>query len=195
MIPSIGPHYKEQWIEEDKRLAVLVKRDVQNPSTASNREYAEIDDTIHEGDLRIGPLSERLLSALVREGLVPDQADEDEEPVMTTKIIPRIRNKTDLSLYEEKLQAELMHLGLVSKEETHQDNEIINHLQLTQQKLREQIQVNARRKRLLLGVAEGFMGYQEYNALLDDVNKSIESAYIRRFVSYFTNDRKQFRRN
>lgn len=136
---------------------------------------------MYEGDIELGNFSERLLGALVREGIVPNQT-EDEEETTANKFIVRSRTKTDLSLGEERLKAELIHIGLIPNEEPQPENEITSLLLKTQNELRDQIAINSSRKRKLLKIAEEYMGYQEYNCFLDDINKSVEQAYIKRFV-------------
>ncbi|KAJ3268960.1 Transcriptional regulator [Terramyces sp. JEL0728] len=184
MLPPTGKNYTLQWQDEDERLLALFEEGVPNPSLASNREYVEMEDTVYEGDIHVGTLSEKLMCSLVREGIVPDKMDDDEEMNAIVKSVPRPRTKTDLFLFEERLRAELKHIGLIQDEEIHKDdNEITALLQRTQTHLKEQISVNSSRKKRLLEIAKQYMGYQEYNTFLDDINKNVEQAYIRRFKS------------
>lgn len=183
MIPPTGKSYVQQWQEEDERLLALFEEGVPNPSLATNREYVEMEDTVYEGDIHMGSLSEKLICSLVREGIVPDKLDDDDELNTIIKNVPRPRTKTDLFLFEERLRAELKHIGLIQEEESPKDdNEITSLLLRTQAQLKEQISINSSRKKRLLEIAKQFMGYQEYNTFLDDINKNVEQAYIRRFV-------------
>ncbi|KAJ3316971.1 Transcriptional regulator, partial [Boothiomyces sp. JEL0866] len=173
MIPPAGKSYVLQWQEEDERLLALFEEGVPNPSLATNREYVEMEDTVYEGDIHMGALSEKLMCSLVREGIVPDKLDDDEEMNTIIKSVPRPRTKTDLFLFEERLRAELKHIGLIHEEETPKDdNEITAMLLRTQAQLKEQISINSSRKKRLLEIAKQFMGYQEYNTFLDDINKN-----------------------
>jgi hypothetical protein len=190
MVPPLGRHYSIQWKEDDQRLVNLYHDGVHNPSVAANKEYVEVDDTVYDGDLHIGPLSERVVSAFIKESIVPDQFDEDDDPLTTTNAKVMHRTKTDLSLSEERLKSELVHIGLLNEDtlEASTDTEVTRQLQAVQNMLKQQIQVNVARKQNLSRIAEEFMAYQEYNTLLDDINKTVEAAYTKRFVcSSFTN--------
>lgn len=187
MIPPFGKNYVHQWAEEEARIVNLFNDGVINPSVAVNREYAEVEDTVYDGDLHLGKLSERLIASFLREGIVPDQTDDDEDPLtsVSQKNASRPRTKTDLSLMEERLRAELVHTGLITNDGgKKEDNEISSLLLSTQEELRHQIIINSSRKKMLLKVAEEHMAYQEYNTLLDEVNKAVVQAYTKRFVYY-----------
>jgi hypothetical protein len=188
MVPPFGKNYVQQWADEEQRIVNLYNDGVTNPSVAVNREYAEVEDTVYEGDLHLGTLSERLLAAFIREGVVPDQTDDEDDPLTSVagRIHVRSRSKTDLSLMEERVRAELVHTGLITEDsESREENEITAQLLQTQELLREQIKINSSRKKTLLKIAEEYMAYQEYNALLDDLNKQITQAYTKRFVVIF----------
>lgn len=189
MIPPFGAHFTQQWRDDEKRLLTLFQDGALNPAVASNREYAEVDDTIYDGDLHMGSLSERLISAFIREGVVPDQMDEDDDPLpSSSRVVHKLRTKTDLSLFEERLKAELVHIGLLTHQEAEQEeNEITTLLLQTQGELREQIAQNSKRKRDLCKIAEEHMAFQEYSVLLDEINKTVEKAYIKRFVRSLIN--------
>ena len=206
MIPPLGKHYLLQWKEEDRRLLSLFNDGVTNPSVATNKEYAEVDDCVFEGDIHLGPLSDRLLASFIREGLVvPDQmndpslnnafgGDEDGPKGGSIRNVPRIRSKTDISLFEERLKEELVHIGLLEGEEEggiagsmygdtlEGENDILRLLKSTQDLLRVQMDANYIKKRKILEITEEYMAYQEYNTLVDDINKTVDTAYTKRFV-------------
>ncbi len=197
IVPQLGPHYRIQWEQEDYKLAQLVDDGVQNAGMAINREYFELEDTVYDGDMDLGRYSERLLGALVREGLVPNQQDDDvEDPSNANKVLTvHPRSKTDLSIFEDRLKAELTHLGLLAKQDIDPACEVTQLLLKSQQELREQIQANATRKRTLLKIAEEHVAYQEYQTLLSDINKSVDNAYVKRFVIIDFNCRRAIRKN
>lgn len=216
MIPPSGLHYTLQWKEEEQRLISLFKDGVTNLSIAANKEYVEVDNSVFEGDLQLGSLSERFITAFLKESVVPDTgaaligltSDDDFVNISSSVgaagagggalanrnvTLPKPRTKTDLSLYEERLRAELVHLGLLPEEEgkrqitssNGEPTEIVQLLIETQQQLRQQIQVNSSRKRTLLKIAEEYMANQEFNTIVDDINKTVEAAYIKKFVTIF----------
>ncbi|KAJ3345783.1 Transcriptional regulator [Kappamyces sp. JEL0680] len=183
MVPPSGRHYAVQWKEDDQRLVHLYQDGVVNPSVASNKEYVEVDDTVYDGEVHLGPLSERLVSSFIKEGVVPDSVDEDEDPLTSTTNKTVQRTKTDLAMVEERLKGELIHVGLITQEQvaTQEENDITRLLAATQESLRQQMEINFSRKQALLRIAEEYMAYQEYNTLLDDINKTVEAAYTKRF--------------
>jgi len=63
------------------------------------------------------------------------------------------------------------------------NDEVSTELRSLQMELREVIATNKFRKARLLQVARAHMARQEYNQVLDDINKAIEQAYSKRFVS------------
>jgi hypothetical protein len=181
MIPQFGPHYRVQWEQEDLKLAHLVEDGVSNPALAINKEFFEFEESIFSGDIQLGPFSERLLGALIRESVVPNTQDDEEMDASLKQ--PRLRSKMDLQVYEDRLKAELIHIGLIPRPEP-ENNEVLQALVKAQQELREQIQANSARKKRLLPIAEEYMAYQEYQTLLGDINKAVDSAYTKRFVLY-----------
>jgi hypothetical protein len=180
MVPQFGPYYKVQWEQEDMKLAHLVEDGVSNPALAINKEFFEFEESIFSGDIQLGPFSERLLGAFIREGVVPNAHDDEEIDASLKQ--PRLRSKVDLQIYEDRLKAELIHIGLIPKPDP-ENNEVLQALVKAQQELREQIQANSVRKKRLLPIAEEYMAYQEYQTLLGDINKAVDSAYTKRFVN------------
>ncbi len=192
LVPPLGTHYSKQWSEEDARLLAMFE---EIPTAASldrqNVEYVEMDGTVFEGDIQLGKLSQRLLAALCRESLVPDikhnLADDDDT---FPAVAPLLRTKADLNTLEDRIRKELCFIGLLEDEETMEvdpvlhddDDEITLELKRVQEELAQQIAINQARKDVLYRLAEAYMAWQEYNALLDEINKAIEQAYIKRYV-------------
>lgn len=46
------------------------------------------------------------------------------------------------------------------------------------------MKVNKARKQRLLGLVNNHLAYQEYNTILDDLDKQVEQGYLKRFVSW-----------
>lgn len=44
------------------------------------------------------------------------------------------------------------------------------------------MKVNRSRKQKLLGLVNNHLAYQEYNTILDDLDKQVEQGYLKRFV-------------
>jgi hypothetical protein len=64
-----------------------------------------------------------------------------------------------------------------------EDDEISITLRSLQKELREVMKVNKARKQRLLGLVNNHLAYQEYNTILDDLDKQVEQGYLKRFVS------------
>jgi hypothetical protein len=170
LIPK-GKHYKTRWEEED----VKWKEMGEYFAAGLNKEYAETDECIVEGDINLGPFSERLIGSFIRDAVVPGELDEQ---IMK----PRPRTRQELQLYEDRVKEELMCIGLIPHPSERLDNEIVNALQAAQTELRDQVRINRGRKRILRGIAEEYMAYQEYQNVLGEINKAVDSAYTKRFV-------------
>ena len=164
-------------------------------SMLTNREYLEMDEIVYDGDIHIGSLTERLMGALVEEGIVPElRMEEDDDDASfgsasasSKPAPPQPRTKADVTLFEERLKAELYHIGLIDKEQapvsSNADDEIVIELRKKQHELRHAVEVNMQRKEKLLEISRRWMGWQEYNNLLDEINKNIEQAFLKRYVS------------
>ncbi|KAH6575452.1 hypothetical protein BASA60_005040 [Batrachochytrium salamandrivorans] len=203
LIPPLGRHFTEQWHSEDQRLFAMFEEGATNPSLMANRD-------------------ERIMCALVQEGVVPDIkfTDDDDDmsggqagkntPVsynggvkafgLSTSGMPGItgasagsaaskpRTRMDMAVFEDRLRLELCHLGLVDVADDDnasriQDDEIFMELRSKQDELREHILLNSRRKRRIHEIAEKWMGWQEYNGLLDEINKNLEQGFAKRLKS------------
>ncbi|KAL2918028.1 Transcriptional regulator [Polyrhizophydium stewartii] len=249
LLPPLGRHYTQQWHEEDQRLQTMYEEGATNPSQIINREYIEHEDVVFEGDIIMGTLSERLMGALVQEGVVPDlkgssTADDDDNDASimislknggfggglglggggsfaagasgvgggtaaggvgggaggnagagdssksgsgAAAVLGKPRTRADMSMFEERLRLELAHIGLIDIADDDpmngHDDEILAELKRRQDELRELSALNMRRKRHVHEIAEKHMGWQEYNCLLDEINKSLEQSFIKRFKS------------
>ena len=111
-IPPVGRPYQQQWSEED----ALLYDGIYQPTAQTRGEFVETDDTVLPGDVTLGPLTERLLSCLIPEGIVPDQRllDEDAE-IPAQKHKPR--TSADMAKVEERVKKELIFLGLYSEQQ------------------------------------------------------------------------------
>lgn len=67
-----------------------------------------------------------------------------------------------------------------------EDDEISIKLRSLQKELRDVMKVNKSRKQRLLGLVNNHLAYQEYNTILDDLDKQVEQGYLKRFVSQGT---------
>jgi transcriptional adapter 3 len=56
-------------------------------------------------------------------------------------------------------------------------------LRALQRELREQVQINRARKRKLATIARDYIAYQEYNQILEELDRQVEQSFARRHVS------------
>ncbi|KAJ3327977.1 hypothetical protein HDU93_001729, partial [Gonapodya sp. JEL0774] len=223
MIPPLGRPYRQQWDEDDRQLRIGAGL----PSTTSSippplgppqqvadlrphlsnsardgtpvKEYVESNDTVVDGDVYLGHFSERLMSALLQEGLMPaasgvgsggaEQPDEGkaDDGDRVLKGAGEGRSRADLVSLEERLKWELREIGLIGDDDidwsTTEDDAVCVQLRSLQRQLQERVQANHARKLRVLEVARRWKGYQEYREVLDQLDRMLEQAYIRRFRS------------
>ncbi|KAJ3018124.1 Transcriptional regulator [Thoreauomyces humboldtii] len=183
VMPALGRPYKDQWADEDARQYAAIE------SGAAMGHYdipdyhdGTTDGTPHQGIL---PLSERIIASLmenrVHGGFTPGspvEVDDAEDHV----IYKTDRDCIDL---EHRMRNELRHIGLIDEDEVDanpdEQDDISVELRSLQAQLRQQVAANRSRKRKLKEVATKWMGWQEYNGVVDDINKNIEQAYNKRF--------------
>ena len=154
----------------------------------------EADDTVLPGDVSLGPLAEKLLSSLIPEGVVPDlrlllEEDGTTDPTPSggigapqsnaLKSILSRKPRTPLEIQdmEARLRKELVFLGIVTEKDFktslgEPDDELSIELKKLQRDLRDQSSVNEKRKAKVKQVAEKWMGYQEYQSLLEEIKIS-----------------------
>lgn len=182
IIPPLGRHYTLQWMDEDSRLNSLFEDGISNPGLSANKEYVDIDGVCFEGDVKIGPVSERFASCFMKDSSAPElrvfEADDDNH-----KWTPPTRTPHELQNVDERLKAELIHLGLYNIQDNDDtaEDEITMHLRQRQLELREVIQINKPRKKVLSQIAEAYLAHEDYQSLVSKMDKGVEQAYQKRF--------------
>jgi hypothetical protein len=194
----VGRPYQQQWAEEDALLFEGIA-----PETIQRGEFVEADDTVLPGDVSLGPLAEKLLASLIPEGVVPDlrlllEEDGTTDPTpanvntqssaLKTILSRKPRTSLEIRDMEARLRKELVFLGIVSENDlssslNEPDDELSLELKKLQRDLWDQTAVNEKRKSKVKQVAEKWMGYQEYQSLLEEINKNIQQAYTKRYSS------------
>ncbi|KAJ3293065.1 Transcriptional regulator [Borealophlyctis nickersoniae] len=177
IVPALGKHYIEQWNEEDSFGETLTY-----PAHTQN-DYLDYDEAMRDGEPSIGPLAERIISALLAEQIL--QKVDYTGDIGRLGENARLRTKADVMDLEERMRQELRHIGLIDEDDDSEDiddDEICRELRAKQAELRELVQTNAKRKQQLKERAVKWMAWQEYNAVLDDTNKSVVEAFKKRFA-------------
>jgi transcriptional adapter 3 len=184
-MPPLGKHYLEQWAEEDG--TILDGALPPDTKHLTHKEYHQMDDVVYGGDVYFGPLWERIMTAFL-EDHSGEAANAFEKELDEGQGLPSLkdRTKTELLDLEELVKLELIHLGLLSDPieiRAGGSDEISLEMERLQTQLREQAQVNKLRKDIVYKKAKSWMALQEYNTLVDEMNKQIENVFNRRFVS------------
>ncbi|KAF9363426.1 Transcriptional regulator [Mortierella sp. NVP85] len=198
LIPPLGRHYLETWAEEDRALMPydgyesrrssvdLVKENAPSRNTVYNQPFELTDENIEQDEVSCGPLTERIICSLiageVAEAKELKQDDDQAAGPAASGVQPGPKNYAEL---EERMKRELRYVGILGNEEidwdAREDDEISITLRSLQKELREVMKVNKARKQRLLGLVNNHLAYQEYNTILDDLDKQVEQGYLKRF--------------
>ncbi|RMZ89962.1 hypothetical protein DV736_g2793, partial [Chaetothyriales sp. CBS 134916] len=213
-VPRGKRGYQEIWAEEDGVMVDgNSEKPVSNHPRGSFDGLNE--DNIGTDQISTGPLASRLLSLLKFEHRSPptdnantnsDFADGAENMDLdgllngndsAEKALPPAASVSELALSktsshkldyvqsDERLKAELRHLGLLGQDDNpdydaHHDDDISERLRLLQNELRRVMIVNGARKARLLDLAKERLAYQEYNTIHEDLDSQVQQAYLKR---------------
>jgi len=206
IIPNLGIHYLDQWNGNGPRGMGIGGTEFDSLQHQHRVQgiYQEIDDTVYNGDVYFGSFTERVLAALVDENIThlgEDSSLDQVLPGSNSNNIPhrsskdRGRTFDEMMSFEDRIKEELRFIGIIEEEFaptvdpivstspilSSQEDEITRELAKAQAELRKKVEINNARKDALEKVAKKWMAYQEYNTIIDDLDKSIEIAYARRF--------------
>ncbi|KAF9155171.1 Transcriptional regulator [Mortierella sp. AD011] len=201
LIPPLGRHYLDTWAEEDRALLPfdghesrrssvdIVKDTTPSRNTVYNQPFELTDENIDQDEVSCGPLTERIICSLITEDVVDakEVKDDDEqmEPSAPSASASTQSNARNYAELEERIKRELRYIGLLGNDEidwdAREDDEISITLRSLQKELREVMKVNKSRKQRLLGLVNNHLAYQEYNTILDDLDKQVEQGYLKRF--------------
>ncbi|KAI8602357.1 histone acetyltransferases subunit 3-domain-containing protein [Dissophora ornata] len=201
LIPPLGKHYLDAWAEEDRALMPydgyesrrssvdLVKDPTLSRNTVYNQPFELTDENIEQDEVSCGPLTERIICSLIAEDVVEPKelTQDDDQSALPPSPAPTVAqsNAKNYAELEERLKRELRFVGLLGSDEidwdAREDDEISITLRSLQKELRDVMKVNKARKQRLLGLVNNHLAYQEYNTILDDLDKQVEQGYLKRF--------------
>ena len=173
------------------------------------------DDTAATDQISTGPLASRLLSLLKFEhrsdptengtsngmdfigdgndtmdldGLTNGDHSEKQLPAaaaVAEQAGSKSSQRLDYVQSEERIKAELRHLGLLGQDENpdfdaYHDDDISERLRLLQNELRRIMVLNGARKARLLDLAKERLAYQEYSTIHEDLDSQVQQAYLKR---------------
>lgn len=225
LIPKLGIHYSDVWGEEDAALkSKLSSPSAQRPPLEAYKAKGKFDEVNDENllteDVSCGPLSSRLLSAVLSVHEVKSRNDDDEDggdikqegllddnlfsdDVATLLDIgdgqKALAEANDYYSIEERLKRELKFIGIfmslphtedkpktgsiVDNEEwvlNKEDDEVSLEMRALQKELRGVTVRNHNRKKLLVPILEEQLAFQEYCTILEDLDKQVDTAYVKR---------------
>lgn len=195
-IPARGRHYTEIWDEEDglpigttPRYPVPSMRHHPQglahfvPATEMREEHLVEE---HRG---LGNLTERIVAGIVENPNV--QVTDGGDLYEGNRELARV----DVLELEEKMKRELRGAMLLGDQEDYipqnrDDDEITSSLRQCQRLLLEQSQINDARKSRLAEIAQHRLAYAEYSQALDGIEKSIETAWVKRVKKHGASSKK-----
>ncbi|KAF6070452.1 Histone acetyltransferases subunit 3 family protein [Candida albicans] len=240
IIPKLGKFYADLWSEEDSTLGSKLNSPAfQQPSSDSYKPKGSIegltDEALFTEDISCGPLSNRLLSAILsnREGGLSDEEDApandsksetkdaSKSSLAEEEVATQLNSEEDYKLsaeqndfqtIEERLKRELKYIGIFmnlpttgeSKPKAKQangraakkisasiidndewiknkeDDEVCAEIRKLQRELKEVTSRNRANRKKLIPLVEEHIAYQEYCAILEDLDKQVDSAYMKR---------------
>ena len=157
------------------RLLSLLKFEHRSPPTENgnaNNEFTDGNDAMDlDGLMNGNDLSEKPL---------PPASSVSEQAASKSSA-----QKLDYVQSDERIKAELRHLGLLGQDESpdydaHHDDDISERLRLLQNELRRVMIVNGARKARLLDLAKERLAYQEYSTIHEDLDSQVQQAYLKR---------------
>ncbi|KAK6200257.1 histone acetyltransferase transcription factor [Scheffersomyces amazonensis] len=250
LIPKLGRFYADVWADEDATLSSKLNSPAyQQAPIDSYKAKGTVDnlndDTLYTEDISCGPLSSRLLSAILstreasgdedgedngdgRNGSLSNGNDDEsnnnnDEENHDISIATQLDSGedykltgdiNDFSTIEDRLRRELKYIGIfmnlpVSEDETKlsirqnviggrikkssssiidnddwiknkEDDEVCAEMRQLQRELREVVSRNKANRKKLIPIVEEQIAYQEYCAILEDLDKQVDQAYMKR---------------
>ncbi|CAN3376667.1 hypothetical protein DIURU_004455 [Diutina rugosa] len=226
LIPKLGEHYNDSWDDEDagKTSAGLPShvRPLESYSAQGTVDNL-VDENLYTEEVSCGPLSSRLLSAVLstHEANARDIDDDEasikpEDDIVATQLdsvedYKVTANVSDYSSFEDRLRRELKYIGIftnlpiideaastkagaIVKKPPHtnlvdhpeewlmnrEDDEVCGEMRKLQHELRAAVQRNRDHRKRLVSIIEEQLAYQEYQTILEDLDKQVDQAYMKR---------------
>lgn len=188
-IPELGPHYSTQWAADDiKEEQDGVANSLGSKSkskTLTNGDVGKKEKIMGEGIT--GPLTQRLVSALMEENLHPDgNSTSNENSNCSSDIMHSINARSAVALLkngisiERRLRKELIEQGILDADDmpkSQQDDEILSEINRVRTELAVIAEYNSNEIRKLQSMAKDEMKRIEVKRKLDRVDQEIMDSY------------------
>jgi transcriptional adapter 3 len=193
----LGTHYEQAWREEDKNA--LGEDTTRGFGGARGAPGDITEEAVEREDVSCGPLLSRLLAAYLPENESPLASPTAVAAPATPRTfattlpgatpvpipptapaagysIPTI--KSDYQTLDERIRREMIYVGLLDPNteldfDNRCDDEVSARLRMLQKQLREQVEVNTKRKERIAEILREQMAYQEYVTILEDLDKQV----------------------
>ncbi|KAK9474067.1 histone acetyltransferases subunit 3-domain-containing protein [Dipodascopsis tothii] len=203
LIPPLGPNYQDVWAEKDSAMGYGQPANnaaaAQLASTVAKGSSEKLsEDSLATEDISCGPLASRLLSALLKDESDADgtpRKDDDElsrdtSGISSSSAFPEQQGwrvssvKADYLTLEDRLKREFKYVGILGDDEVNwgarEDDDICAELRALQKRLKVLRSANIARKQRVAKIVHHQMAYQEYAQILEDLDKQVDQAYLKR---------------
>ncbi|KAL9704048.1 hypothetical protein quinque_007566 [Culex quinquefasciatus] len=176
-IPELGPHYSTQWAADD------IKEEQDNSKKSkglTNGDVGKKEKVMGEGVT--GPLTQRLVSALMEENLLPDCNSTSNENSNSSSDVAHNNSRSAVSLLkngisiERRLRKELIEQGILDDDDmpkSQQDDEILSEINRVRTEIAVIAEYNSNEIRKLQSMAVDEMKRIEVKRKLDRVDQEI----------------------
>lgn len=180
-IPELGPHYSTQWAADD------IKEEQDNSKKSkglTNGDIGKKEKVMGEGVT--GPLTQRLVSALMEENLLPDCNSTSNENSNSSSDVAHSNSRSAVSLLkngisiERRLRKELIEQGILDDDDmpkSQQDDEILSEINRVRTEIAVIAEYNSNEIRKLQSMAVDEMKRIEVKRKLDRVDQEIIENY------------------
>lgn len=193
-VPSLGMHYTEKWAEEDmieeQGSKVNEKRNGVSDTNGATSLLKTAEAGIHD-ESPFGPLTQRLVSALIEENImtpIDDEMDDvytendtlNESAAISPKELAKQLNLGNPSHLEKRIKRELEEQGILDFEEDDEDDEndeILRELRAKQAELKAVCQYNVLAAKRLYKLAKEEIAKQELKRKLAVCDSEVMDAY------------------
>ncbi|XP_005102557.1 transcriptional adapter 3-B [Aplysia californica] len=205
-IPPLGIHYSERWAEEDlleeqnegAKISEKKKSGGQSNKEVNGNSTSEASSLLKKVDPKkndyflddspFGPLTQRLVSALIEDNLMTPMDDAmadtaecaDEAPAISPRMLAKQLNIGNPATLERRIRKELEEQGILEKEEEEEDDpndEVLAELRRKQQELRAISQQNINILKSLYRQGQEDMARQDLKKKLQAADSEVMDAY------------------
>ncbi|XP_037033475.1 transcriptional adapter 3 [Bradysia coprophila] len=186
-IPDLGPHYSSQWANEDLKD----EQDNSNPNAKTNKRFtsgssADVINMLKKGEKLIGesvtgPLTQRLVAALLEENVMPDDQSIDNvdisaENSTNNQTLSMLKNGINI---ERRVKKELIEQGLLDPEDFQKEceDEILTEIKKVRTELASIAEYNYEELKKLQKAAKDEIKRLEVKRKLDAVDQEIIEMY------------------